>query len=112
MARAKNAENLAPVTGGITPDLREAIEDYRWSARQTVSEVVREALESWSVGKGIWTPPAESTDDNSDDAAKVAEAQTDQGKADQVAKDATEAKAKADADKADKPKTPARSTSR
>ena len=56
MARVKNSENLSPVTGSITVELREALENYRWPARKTMSEAVREGLEFWAKDKGIWSP--------------------------------------------------------
>lgn len=73
---ARNTENLSPVTGAVTPELREALEEYRWKNRKTVSEVVRGALETWAKGEGIWSdekPEGESEDTaegESEDTAK------------------------------------------
>lgn len=53
MARTKSTEKLVPVTGAITPELREVVEAYRWDHRQTTSDVVREALEVWAKDKGL-----------------------------------------------------------
>lgn len=53
MAAKKNAIALVPVTGSVTPELRAAIEDVRWDRRQTVSDIVREALEEWAVNHDV-----------------------------------------------------------
>ena len=61
MAKDQKAQN-SPVTGTVPAPLREAIEDYRWKNRMTVSDVVREAFEVWVREQGISTPddaPAE-----------------------------------------------------
>lgn len=47
-----------PVTGTVSAELREFIEEYRWSNRKTVSEVVREAFETWGATVG-YAPTAE-----------------------------------------------------
>ena len=46
------------ITGTVTPALREAVEDYRWSHRMSLSDVVTEAIETWARDKGV-TVPAE-----------------------------------------------------
>lgn len=79
MARQKATENLVPVTGAISPELREAVEAHRWQHRQTTSDVVREALELWAKAKGIViekpapteTVPAETVPAETVEAAKV-----------------------------------------
>jgi len=53
MARPKNTENLVAVTGSVPPELKEALEDYRWSQRKTLSEVIREAVETFIESKGL-----------------------------------------------------------
>lgn len=53
MAAKKNTVALVPVTGSVTPELRAAIEDVRWDRRQTVSDIVREALEEWAVAHAV-----------------------------------------------------------
>lgn len=41
------------ITGTVTPALREAVEDYRWSHRMSLSDVVTEAIETWARAKGV-----------------------------------------------------------
>jgi hypothetical protein len=41
------------IAGNVTPGTKTAIEDYRWPARQTVSDVVREAVALFLSSKGI-----------------------------------------------------------
>ena len=41
------------VTGVISPGMREAIEDYRWKNRKTVSDVVRDAFDAWAAQNKI-----------------------------------------------------------
>lgn len=87
---AKNPENLTPVTGAVTPELREALENHRWSNRKTLSEVIREAVEYWAQANDLWSP--------------AGEAETSEGDADKADE--------GDADKADEADktTPAKST--
>ena len=44
------------ITGTVTPALREAVEDYRWSNRMSLSDVVTEAIETWASAKGVTVP--------------------------------------------------------
>ena len=44
------------ITGTIPAWLREAVEDYRWENRLTVSEVVRDAFEVWAQTRGVSAP--------------------------------------------------------
>lgn len=111
MARAKNSENLSPVTGSITLELREALENYRWPARKTMSEAVREGLEFWAKDKGIWSPEGETEAEGDPDLTpeQIAELEAKE-KADSEAAakekaDAEAAKAEADKLAADKVKT-------
>ena len=68
MAKNDKVESV-PVTGSIPVGLRDAIEEYRWANRKTVSEVVREAIEAYARDKGIKPAP---TAPESDEAEKPA----------------------------------------
>lgn len=73
MARPKNPETLAPLTGGVTPGTREAVESYRWQNRMTVSQVVRQAVEEWCAKRDLKiVEPTEDApaEDKSEDAPK------------------------------------------
>lgn len=51
MATEKNTDTKTkglPVTGVVSPEMREAIEAHRWANRKTVSEVVRDAFDAWA----------------------------------------------------------------
>ena len=50
---ARNDKDLTPVTGSVSPELRKVIEDHRWTAHKTVSDVVREALTEWADKRGL-----------------------------------------------------------
>ena len=90
MARVKNSENLSPVTGSITVELREALENYRWPARKTMSEAVREGLEFWAKDKGIWSPEGDDKTDAETTGETSGEASSDDSDAAQgEANDAT-----------------------
>lgn len=111
MARAKNAENLMPVTGNVPVELREAMEEYRWDpkVRKSASEVVREAVEYWAKGTGIWpktdaeNASEDTTDSASDDAAESASEDTSEATTDEASE--------TDADKpAEAPKTTSRNS--
>lgn len=41
------------VTGVVSPGMREAIEEYRWQNRKTVSDVVRDAFDAWAAQNKI-----------------------------------------------------------
>ena len=44
------------ITGTISPDMREAIEEYRWSHRMSLSDVVVSALRLWAKENGVNLP--------------------------------------------------------
>lgn len=85
MARAKNAENLMPVTGNVPVELREAMEEYRWDpkVRKSASEVVREAVEYWAKGTGIW--PKTDAENESEDTTDSASEDTSEDSTDESA---------------------------
>lgn len=103
MARTPNSENLSPVTGGVSPEMREALEEYRWKNRKTISEVVREAIEFWAAANDVY-PTAEMREAAEAEADEAAKAEADQAAADKLAADEA---AKAEAGAA---KTPATKT--
>jgi len=53
MARAKITEKLETVAGAVTPGTKAALEDYRWAAHKTQSQVVREAVEFFVTAKKL-----------------------------------------------------------
>lgn len=65
MARQKNTEAPArksqQVSTSISPELFEALEDYRWSVRLQFTDLVRVALQEYSVNHNVEvkTAPAE-----------------------------------------------------
>lgn len=64
--------NKTAITGTIRPELREAVEDYRWSHRMSVSDVVGQALEVWAEAKGVKVPePAAEPAQDDSKAAKT-----------------------------------------
>lgn len=57
MAR-KSEENLVQLTGTVNETLRESVEAHRWQHRQTVADVVREAVTEWADKRGYPTAPS------------------------------------------------------
>lgn len=58
MARgASDKPNRLNVSGTVSPELHEFLEDYRWTNRKSRSDVVSEALEAWAKSNGF-TPKA------------------------------------------------------
>lgn len=53
------AEKKIAITGTVTPALREAVEEYRWANRMSLSDVVTEALTEWSSARGLNTDGSE-----------------------------------------------------
>lgn len=99
MARTPNSENLSPVTGGVSPEMREALEEYRWKNRKTISEVVREAIEFWAASNDVY-PTAEMREAAEAEADEAAKAQADEAaKAAEAEKLAADEAAKAEAAK-------------
>jgi len=80
----KITEDLTPVTGNVTPSMREAIEQFRVDNYPqekrilTSSEVVRRLIETGAQVLGIWEP------------AKTEDESTDQESADETAGDKAE----------------------
>lgn len=103
MARAKNAENLMPVTGNVPVELREAMEEYRWDpkVRKSASEVVREAVEYWAKGTGIW--PKDDAESASEDTTDSAGESTDDSASEDTSETGTDEAAPAEDAKADEP---------
>ena len=45
------------VSGTIAPELNAALEDYRWSARKTKTELVRQAVEEFAANHNLTITP-------------------------------------------------------
>lgn len=53
------AEKKIAITGTISPELREAVENYRWDNRMSLSDVVTQALGEWADKRGVSVEKAE-----------------------------------------------------
>lgn len=63
---AKNTEKLVNVSGGVSQEVAQRIEDYRWPAHRTLSSVVGEAV-TYFVDEVLHLPRIEvSAEDGAD----------------------------------------------
>lgn len=60
MSNTTEKPKNAPIAGTVPFELREIVEDYRWEQRLTVSQVLREAVETWAEVKNLAAKPAKS----------------------------------------------------
>lgn len=58
MAKKSAEKKLVIISGSVTPELKEALEDYRWTVRQTMSAVVADAIAEFLASKGVEVPAA------------------------------------------------------
>lgn len=70
---APKADKRINVSGTVTPELHEFLEEHRWTNRLSKSDVVNAALVSWAEGKGFKQPEAASESESGSEAAKPAE---------------------------------------
>lgn len=55
---ATKAPKRINVSGTVTPELHEFIEEHRWSNRMSKSDVINKALEDWGKANGFVQPKA------------------------------------------------------
>jgi hypothetical protein len=56
---AKQAPKRINVSGTVTPELHEFIENHRWTNRMSKSDVINKALEDWGKANGFEQPETE-----------------------------------------------------